>query len=162
MNHAVSFRVRPASMGDYDALCLLFDELDEVHRRARPEMFQPFAPPARPREQVARWLAGAGTIVLVAETEAGLVGLALLLIQPASPFPGAVPRKVVEIDNLVVRADRRGQRIGRRLLAEAVAWARQRGATHVEVTVHDFNRDAERFYRAFGFARSVGRLMLAA
>jgi GNAT superfamily N-acetyltransferase len=50
----------------------------------------------------------------------------------------------------------------RRLLSESVAWARQRGATHVEVTVHDFNQEAERFYRAFGFARSMNRLMLAA
>ena len=162
MSGAVSFRVRPASMGDYDALCPLFDELDAFHRQARPEMFQPFAPPARARGQVGRWLADANSTLLVAENSAGLVGLALLLTRPASPFAGAVPRKVIEIDNLVVRADQRGQRIGRRLLSEAVAWARQRGATHIEVTVHDFNQDAERFYRAFGFARSMNRLMLAA
>ena len=162
MSRAVSFRVRPASMGDYEALCPLFDELDEFHRQARPEMFQPFASPTRTREQVARWLADAGSTLLVAENEAGLVGLALLLTRPASPFAGAVPRKVIEIDNLVVRSDQRSQRIGRRLLSESVAWARQRGATHVEVTVHDFNQDAERFYKAFGFARSMNRLMLAA
>jgi GNAT superfamily N-acetyltransferase len=162
MSRAVSFRVRAASMGDYDALCPLFDELDEVHRQARPEMFQPFAPPARGRELVARWLADAGSTVLVAETDAGLVGLAVLLTRPASLFAGSVPRKVIEIDNLVVRADQRGQRIGRRLLSEAMSWARQRGASHVEVTVHDFNQDAERFYKAFGFARSMNRLMLVA
>lgn len=162
MSGAASFRVRPASMGDYDALCPLFDELDAFHRRARPEMFQPFAPPARAREQVARWLTDAGSTLLVAENGAGVVGLALLLTRPASPFAGAVPCKVIEIDNLVVRADQRGQRIGRRLLSESMAWARQRGATHVEVTVHDFNQDAERFYKAFGFARSMNRLMLAA
>jgi GNAT superfamily N-acetyltransferase len=162
MSGAVSFRVRPASMGDYEALCALFGELDEFHRQARPEMFQPFEPPVRAREQVARWLAEPGSTLLVAENDAGLVGLALLLTRPASPFAGSVPRKVVEIDNLVVRADQRGRRIGRRLLAESMAWARQRSATHVEVAVHDFNQDAERFYKAFGFARSVNRLMLAA
>lgn len=162
MSRAVAFRVRPASMGDYEALCPLFDELDDFHRQARPEMFQPFTPPVRAREQVARWLAEAGSTVLVAETDAGLVGLALLLTRPASPFVGAVPRKVIEIDNLVVRADQRGQRIGRRLLAASMEWARQRGATYVEVTVHDFNQEAERFYKAFGFARSMNRLMLAA
>ena len=162
MSAAISFRVRPAGMGDYEALCPLFDELDAFHRAARPEMFQPFAPPVRPREQVARWLAEAGSTLLVAESDVGLIGLALLLTRPASPFAGAAPRKVIEIDNLVVRADQRNQRIGRRLLAASVEWARQRGATHVEVTVHDFNQDAERFYRAFGFARSMNRLMLAA
>src|SRR6185295_18985916 len=50
-------RVRQASMRDYEELCALFDQLDEIHRQARPQMFQPFPPPARRREQVAGWLA---------------------------------------------------------------------------------------------------------
>ncbi len=162
MSPVDALRVRTAGMGDYDQLCLLFDELDAFHRDARPEMFRPFPRPVRAREQVARWLAEAGSTILVAEKGQGTVGLALLLTRPPSPFAGAVPRTVVEVDNLVVRADQRGQRIGRRLLAESLEWARQRGATHVEVAVHDFNREAERFYKAFGFARSVNRLMLAA
>lgn len=162
MSAAAPLRVRPAGMGDYDALCALFDELDAFHRDARPDVFQPFPRPVRAREQVARWLAEAGSTILVAENEQGVVGLALLLTRTPSPFAGAVPRKVVEVDNLVVRADQRGRLIGRRLLAASVEWARQRGATHVEVAVHDFNQAAERFYKAFGFARSVNRLMLAA
>ena len=162
MSAGTALRVRPAGMGDYDQLCLLFDELDAFHRDARPELFQPFPRPVRAREQVARWLTEAGSTILVAENEHGAVGLALLLTRPPSPFAGAVPRKVVEIDNLVVRADQRGQRIGRRLLAASMDWARQRGAIHVEVAVHDFNQEAERFYRTFGFTPSVNRLMLAA
>ncbi|HTR83192.1 MAG TPA: GNAT family N-acetyltransferase [Reyranella sp.] len=155
-------RVRLASMRDYEELCGLFDELDEVHRIARPDMYRPFPPPARTREQVAHWLAQPESTVLVAQSEEGVVGLAVLLTRAPSGFAGAVPRKVVEVDNLVVRADQRGRRVGRRLLAAAVEWARQRRATHVEVSVHDFNRDAQRFYGNFGFAPSVGRMVLAA
>ena len=55
-----------------------------------------------------------------------------------------------------------GRRVGRRLLSAAVEWSRQRRATHVEVCVHDFNRDAQRFYQSFGFAPSVDRLVLTA
>jgi GNAT superfamily N-acetyltransferase len=155
-------RVRQASRRDYEEVCALFDELDEIHRQARPDMFQPFPPPARTREQVAHWLAQPESTVLVAQSEAGVVGLVVLLIRAPSGFAGAVPRKVIEVDNLVVRADQRGRKVGRRLLAAAVEWSRQRRATHVEVTVHDFNRDARRFYESFGFAPSVGRLVLAA
>ena len=64
-----------------------------------------------------------------------------------------MPRKVIELDNLVVRADQRGWRVGRRLLGATVDWSRRQGATHVEVAVHAFNRDARRFYEAFGFSR---------
>jgi GNAT superfamily N-acetyltransferase len=162
MSSAATLRVRIAGMGDYDSLCLLFDELDAFHREARPEMFRPFPRPVRAREQVARWLAEAGSTILVAENGRDVVGLVLLLTRPPSPFAGAVPRSVVEVDNLVVRADQRSRWIGRRLLAASVEWARERGATHVEVAVHDFNHAAERFYKAFGFARSINRLMLIA
>jgi GNAT superfamily N-acetyltransferase len=158
----LAIRVRQASLRDYEELCALFDQLDELHRQARPDMFQPFPPPARTREQVASWLAQPESTVLVAQSEEGVVGLAVLLTRVPSGFAGAVPRKVIEVDNLVVRADHRGRRVGRRLLAAAVEWSRQRRATHVEVSVHDFNRDAKRFYENFGFMPSVDRLVLAA
>ena len=58
-----------------------------------------------------------GSTVLVAERGADVVGLAVLLTRTPSPFAGAVPRKVIELDNIVVRADQRGWRVGRRLLA---------------------------------------------
>ena len=158
----LAIRVRQASLRDYEELCALFDQLDEVHRQARPDMFQPFPPPARTREQVAHWLAQADSTVLVAQSEEGVVGLAVLLTRMPSGFAGAVPRKVIEVDKLVVRDDQRGRKIGRRLLAAAVEWSRQRRATHVEVAVHDFNHDAKRFYENFGFMSSVNRLVLAA
>ena len=155
-------RVRQASLRDYEELCTLFDDLDEIHRQARPDMFQPFPPPARTREQIAHWLAQPDSTVLVAQSEDGVVGLVVLLTRSPSAFVGAVPRKVIEVDNLVVRADQRGRKVGRRLVAAAVEWSRQRRATHVEVAVHDFNRDAKRFYESFGFASSIDRLVLAA
>ena len=158
----LAIRVRMASLRDYEELCGLFDELDGLHREARPDMFQSFPPPARTREQIAHWLAQPDSTVLVAQSEEGVVGLAVLLTRLPSGFAGAVPRKVIEVDKLVVRADQRGRRIGRRLLAAAVEWSRQRRATHVEVAVHDFNRGAQRFYQSFGFASSVNRLVLAA
>ena len=111
---------------------------------------------------MARWLSEAGSTVLVAENEEGVVGLAVLLTRPASPFAGAVPRKVIELDNLVVRADQRNRKIGRRLLVATVDWARDRKATHVEVGVHAFNSGARRFYEGFGFRPSIDRLMLVA
>src|SRR5258708_28406285 len=99
----------------------LFDGLDELHRRARAEMFQPFPPPARTREQVAQWLAQPDSTVLVAQSDEGVVGLAVLLTRTPSGFAGAVPRKVVEVDNLVVRADQRRRRGRRPPLAAAGA-----------------------------------------
>ena len=112
--------VRTARMGDYDALVALFDELDEFHRLARPDVFRRLEGPARTRGQIEQWLAGPGSTVLVAESERDVVGLAVLLTRPPATFAGAAPHKMIELDNLVVRADRRSQRIGRQLLEATV------------------------------------------
>lgn len=155
-------RVREASLYDYEAMIALFDELDEIHRQARPDLFRAFDGPARTREQIEQWLIAPNSTVLVAQSGQAVVGLAVLLTRPASLFAGAVPRRVVEVDNLVVRADQRGRHIGHRLLDAAREWSRRRQATHLEVAVHAFNRDARRFYEEFGFEPSVDRLMIAA
>ena len=139
----LSIRVRLAGPRDCAALATLLDD------------------PAHAREQVLTWLETPGTTLLVAQSEIGVLGVAVLLTR-IMPKPGGGMHKVVEVDNLVVHPDQRGQRIGRRLLAAVVEWARQRRAAQVEVMVGDANRDARRFYEAFGFATSADRLVLAA
>lgn len=158
----MSVEVRQATLRDYRALCALFEELDEFHRQARPDFFRRFDGPARTWAQVGQWLSGPGSTVLVAESEEGVIGLGVLLTRPPTAFAGAVPRKVIELDNLVVRADQRGRKVGKCLLAALMDWSRGQGATHVEVAVHAFNRDARRFYERFGFSSSIDRLVLAA
>ena len=158
----MSIQVRQATLCDYRALCTLFEELDEFHRVKRPDFFRPFDGPARSCEQIGQWLAGPASTVLVAEREAEVIGLAVLLPRPPSPFAGAVPRKVVVLDNLVVRADRRDRGIGRRLVAASMDWARGQGASQVELGVHAVNRHALRFYERLGFSVSVNWLSQAA
>ncbi|OFW96846.1 MAG: hypothetical protein A3D94_14285 [Alphaproteobacteria bacterium RIFCSPHIGHO2_12_FULL_66_14] len=154
--------VRQATLRDYQALCALFEELDEFHRAARPDFFRRFDGPARTWEQVGQWMAGPDSTILVAEDEVDVIGFAVLLPRPPSPFAGAAPRKVVVLDNLVVRADRRDRRIGRKLVAASMEWARGQGASHVELGVHAVNRHALRFYERLGFGVSVHWLSRAA
>jgi GNAT superfamily N-acetyltransferase len=158
---AEPIRIRQATMGDYDTLVALFDELDEFHRLARPDVFQRFDGPARPRGQIEQWLTGPGSTLLVAEIDREVVGLAVLLTRPPPAFAGAVPLKVIELDNLVVHSGLRSQGVGRRLIEAIVDWSRGQGASHVGVAVHAFNRDARRFYERAGFAPSIDRLVLA-
>jgi ribosomal protein S18 acetylase RimI-like enzyme len=138
-----SIRVRLAGPRDCEALTALLDN------------------PAHAPEQVMAWLQTPGTTLLVAQSELGVLAVAVLLTR-IMPKPGGGMHKVVEVDNLVVHPEQRGQRIGRRLLAAVVEWARQRRAAQVEVLVGDANREARRLYEAFGFATTADRLVLAA
>lgn len=111
------------------------------------------------REQVLTWLETPGTTLLVAQSEVGVLAVAVLMTRLVPLESGSV-HKVIEVDNLVVRADQRGRRIGRRLLAAAVEWSRQRRAVQVEAVVGE--GAAKRFYENFGFAVANDRLVLAA
>ena len=136
-------RVRLAGPRDLEDLCDLLD--DREHSR----------------EQVLTWLETPGMTLLVAQSELGVLGVAVLVTRLV-PLQGAGAHKVIEVDNLVVRADHRGRRIGRRLLAAAVEWSRQRRAVQVEAIVGDVNRGGRRLYESFGFAAVNDRLVLAA
>src|SRR5258707_3725621 len=111
-----SIRVRLAGPRDCEALIALLDN------------------PVHAREQVLAWLETPGTTLLVAQSEVGVLGVAVLVTR-IMPKPGGGMHKGVEVDNLVVHPDQRGQRIGRRLLAAVVEWARHRRAAPVQAVV---------------------------
>lgn len=134
-------RVRLAGPRDLEELCGLLDDGEQA------------------REQVLTWLETPGTTLLVAQAEEGVLGVAVLMTRLV-PLTGAGALKIIEVDNLVVRADQRGRRVGRRLLAAAVEWSRQRRAVQVEAVVGE--GPAKRFYENFGFAVANDRLVLAA
>ncbi|MGV9268426.1 N-acetyltransferase family protein [Kitasatospora sp. NPDC003701] len=58
------------------------------------------------------------------------------------------------VEAVRVRADRRGAGLGRELLTRAVARARARGCTLVQLTSNKRRTEAHRFYASLGFARS--------
>jgi GNAT superfamily N-acetyltransferase len=51
------------------------------------------------------------------------------------------------VEDLAVRSDRRSSGIGKQLLDAAKEWARQRGASHLELDSSDARHDAHRFYQ---------------
>ncbi len=133
--------MRAAQPGEEEAVVALYDWL--------------FAPPgARPAawdpKRAAVALGGAieshDAVVLVAEKEGELVGLCTTYQDLHSVRYGY--RAWVE--DLAVHPDRRSEGIGKALLDAARAWAKERGATHLELDSADARKDAHRFYRREG------------
>ena len=54
------------------------------------------------------------------------------------------------VEDLAVDPERRSEGIGKALLDAAKAWARERGATHLELDSGDARLDAHRFYEREG------------
>jgi diamine N-acetyltransferase len=154
----MTFAIRPAIEADHAQLCDLFDELDEQHRIACPDVFRKPAGDARSRDDLAVLIRGEGGVILVAEGPAGLAGLAVAILTGTPTNPLLVSRRILEIENIVVQRAFRRRGIGRSLIGACFEWARQHGADDVEVVVHDFNHEAMRFYAALGFRMSLHRM----
>jgi ribosomal protein S18 acetylase RimI-like enzyme len=153
-----SVDVRGLALEDYDALCRLVREIDELHARLLPGYFRRSTKPPRTRAEVERVLGAHTEKVLVAEVEGLVVGLVHVQLFDTPPVPVQVPCRRAHVDNLVVTASERRRGIGKKLLGAAADWARKNGAEEVLLTVWAGNQDAERFYASLGF-RSISTVL---
>ncbi len=85
--------------------------------------------------------------VFVAEADGRLVGRLSLA---RDPHPSS--HHVADL-GLMISADHRRRGIGRSLLEQAVAWARDAGVRKLELHVFPWNEPALKLYEAFGFER---------
>ncbi len=117
-------------MDDYDALVALFDELDEFHHLARPDVFRRFDGPARTRGQIEamarrRRLDGAGRR---AEWDGRRPGRAADASAVALLPAQCRSRRLSSITRWCTPS-LRSQGIGRRLIEATIAWSRGQGAS---------------------------------
>ena len=114
-----------------------------------------FAPPGsvpprwdadRARSAIGQAIEDPESTILVAERRGELLGLCTAYLDMNSVRYG--PRCWVE--DLAVSPEQRSRGVGKALLDAAKEWARERGATHLELDSGDARPDAHRFYEREG------------
>ncbi|WP_326968888.1 GNAT family N-acetyltransferase [Arthrobacter sp. CG_A4] len=93
-------------------------------------------------------LAGDDVVVLLIGEPAS--GVAVLSFRPNVWYPGPV----AILDELYVRPELRGHRLGSALLNAALDLVRDRGGSLIEINVDGEDTDARRFYEAHGFSNT--------
>jgi ribosomal protein S18 acetylase RimI-like enzyme len=144
-------------MSDLEPLALLFGELDRIHQDGAPWLLQKPERDHRSAEWLETLLANPTSALLVAEAGA-CVGLATVHLRDAPRFEAFIRQQHAVIDDLVVHPDWRRRGIACRLCESCEAWARERGASWVEVNVYEFNAEARDFYASLGFKTAMRRL----
>jgi GNAT superfamily N-acetyltransferase len=120
-----------------------------------------FAPPgSRPAgwepdnaaEVLARVSASESSTVIVAREGERVVGVCTVYLDIESVRFG----RRAWVEDLMVDSERRSRGVGKRLLDAAKNWARERGASHLELDSGEARVDAHRFYEREGAAtRSI-------
>jgi GNAT superfamily N-acetyltransferase len=139
--------LRRATAADLPALVALL--ADDVLGKTREDPGLPLAQGYRDAfEAIA---ASPNQYLMVAEQDGRPVGTLQLILVPGLSRRGAW-RGIVE--GVRIAADRRGQGLGRHLMAWAIAECRARGCASVQLTTDRRRTDAHRFYEGLGFKPS--------
>jgi len=134
-------RIRPAAPGDLDDLTRLLGLLFALEADFAPDE-------ARQRRGLAAMLADPDRrAVLVAERGGAVAGMITgqLLVSTAEGGPAVLA------EDLVVAEAARGAGLGRALVEALEGWARERGASRVQLLVDEENLAALGFYRRLGW-----------
>lgn len=151
--------IRQAVMADYEGMCAVIDEVDQLHREQHLDLFRK-APDGIVRTPgfIASLIEDPNTCFLVAEQEGEIIGLLIGCMRDTPPVSILVPRRTGYIDNLAVRRDRRRQGVGQAMMQQAEEWARRHGAEALELNVFSFNQGAIRFYEELGYETLMQRM----
>ncbi len=143
--------VRKATVGDYNILCELFDEIDTLHRNNLPHIFQHAIGPIREQDYYSGLVADENVGLFVAEIGEKLIGFAHAIVKDTPVIPILVPRQYANIESIVVKSGFQNRGIGRILMNAMQEWAIAKGATSIELNVYEFNEIAVSFYEKLGY-----------
>jgi len=140
----MTIRVRRAAEADLPELVELLRLLFTLEADFR------FDPERQRRGLVAMLADPARRLVLAVEAGGAVIGMATgqLLVSTAEGGPACV------VEDVVVAATWRGQGLGGRMLDQVAAWARDRGATRLQLVADRENEPALRFYDRRGWRRT--------
>jgi predicted N-acetyltransferase YhbS len=109
------------------------------------------------RDRLRRFLHRQSSCFLLAQFASEVIGLVSAELVPYFPTGSTICR----VTALVVSTHHRGRRVGEKLVAGAVDFARQHHCSGIEITSAEHRLDAHRFYQRLGFSRTSSRFFQA-
>lgn len=140
--------IRNAAVNDYEAVEAIMEQVQDLHAGWRPDVYRAgvvVLPPDYFDELVR------GGHALVWEENGAVAGV-VIYRERQTGGPVKMERKTFYIDSIAVDEAHRGRGVGRRLLDECKAIARQWGCCGLELQVNALNARAMKLYREYGFS----------
>ena len=141
---------REATKDDLPAICMLGEEVNELHHIAWPHIFAPIGQPLRDMEHWSQSVEHENATTFVA-VEAGTIAGFVTVGVVTEIHSLLQPLRYARVGSVGVTASFRGQGIGTKLMALAEKWARERGGLDLRLHVFAFNEHALQMYKELGF-----------
>ena len=152
--------IESASVPDVPALSALLAEGDLDHQAFDRMAIRQGDPCPVERDWLADCIADPDQCVLVARAVDRIVGMVRTLVVHQGASRLRNPMIIGIVEEIVVSRSARREGIGRKLMDEAVAWAKAAGAIRIQLRVYSRNEAARSFYRRLGYGELVHTLHL--
>jgi ribosomal protein S18 acetylase RimI-like enzyme len=147
----LELNIRTARLEDYEAVNAIIRIGQEEHAEALPDRFAKLD-----RVVAMGWYRSfsdqQNKIILIAEKDGMVVGVAMLEMKKSPSYEALVPRTYAYLNELAVSPDFQRQGIGTTLYWASVTWAEERAASSLELNVWEFNERAIAFYKSLGMS----------
>jgi len=154
--------IRQATENDIPNLIQLYIEFHEFHVWGVPDRLR--IPDAYDEaglyDSLHAILSSENSAIFVAEVNGNLVGLAEVYIRQDKPEPLVVTHRYGFLQSLLVTARQRKNGIGKELVFTAQQWAKEHGATEMQLDIWEFDEGPLHFYERLGY-RTLKRHMVA-
>jgi ribosomal protein S18 acetylase RimI-like enzyme len=145
--------IRTANSKDIINLQKLYQQVDILHQQALPEIFNSVDEFERTNSWFEARFEDDTYCMLVAEYQGEILGVVEIQIRQTQN-PCLKPRTYGHIRDIIVDEAWRKRGIGKSLMQDAHKWAKQQGASSVELISFSFNTEALSFYRNLGYLDS--------
>ena len=142
--------IRKAKVEDIKEISDILMQVSKLHSDNRPDIFKD-----KKMSEIIKWsediLKDNQKIVIVAESESKICGVAVCKIKTINEHINIKDTKIFSVDELCVDKVYRKKGIGSNLIAEAKMLAEENNFNRLELNCWKFNQDAMKFYKDIGF-----------
>lgn len=143
-------RIRRATTDDMPGIGRLLHEVNDVHAKARPDLFR-LGGRKYTDDELAAILDDPERVTFVAvEDDGRVLGHAFCVDESHEDSVRWQPVRILYIDDICVDEGSRGRRVGTALYEQVLAYAREQGYYEVTLHVWEGNPGAKAFYEHLG------------
>jgi len=145
--------IRLATEQDIEGMILLYTEFHEFHVRGVPDRLR--TPDTYDDTKLQNALHGIlqrdDAQIFVADLDGTLVGLAEVYVREDEPNPFIVAHRYSHLQSLIVTEPLRKIGLGKQLVMAAHQWAKEQGATEMQLDIWEFPEGPLHFYEALSY-----------
>ena len=158
----MSFTIREANSNDYIGVNALVKEVHELHVKNRPDVYVKVDTPLL-IQQFNELMEDVNIKLFVVQDNenSNLAAYAIVKIINTQSLHIVVPQRFAYIDDFCVKSNYKGKGLGKLLFQHLSNYAKEAGASSLQLAVWEFNKDAIEFYEKMGMSTRNRRMELS-